>query len=192
MLSGISYENRRYSFKGGGVKSTFSLHLAGALAQKEPTLLVDADPQRSIMAVNRLKERGLHVSDSGSAQNVRRSVFKGGGFIVIDSPPRTDVIAKAVVAASDIILVPITPGPFEVLAFDDLAPLLKDVSKVRIVLNRTNQTAISKTMREAIEDYGFKVLQTEIPQLVDYQESIMQRLGVTEYKPGSVAGSSGR
>ncbi|AWP35252.1 ParA family protein [Pantoea vagans] len=193
MLSGISYENRRYSFKGGVVKSTFSLHLAGALAQKEPTLLVDADPQRSIMAVNRLKERDYTYQIQEAPRTYVEAFLKGGGgFIVIDSPPRTDVIAKAVVAASDIILVPITPGPFEVLAFDDLAPLLKDVSKVRIVLNRTNQTAISKTMREAIEDYGFKVLQTEIPQLVDYQESIMQRLGVTEYKPGSVAGSSGR
>lgn len=177
------------ALKGGVGKSTLSLHLAAALAQKEPTLLVDADPQRSIMAVNELREKAYTYMVQEAPKTHVEAFLRGleGKCIVIDSPPRTDAIAKAVIAASDVVLVPITPGPFEVLAFDDLAPLLPESGKVRIVLNRTNQTAISKTMREAIQDYGFTVLQTEIPQLVDYQESIVQGLGVTEYKPGSVA-----
>lgn len=79
MLSGISYENRRYSFKGGVVKSTFSLHLAGALAQKEPTLLVDADPQRSIMAVNRLKERDYTYQIQEAPRTYVEAFLKGGG-----------------------------------------------------------------------------------------------------------------
>ncbi|MCS4492601.1 ParA family protein [Pantoea sp. B623] len=177
------------SLKGGVGKSTISLHLAAALAQSKPTILVDADPQRSIMAVNQLRERDYTYQVQEAPKTHVEAFLRGlkGDCIVIDSPPRTDAIAKAVIAASDVILVPITPGPFEVLAFDDLAPLLTDVSKVRILLNRTNKTAISKTMREAIQDYGFTVLKTEIPQLVDYQESIAEGLGVTEYKAGSVA-----
>ena len=177
------------ALKGGVGKSTVSLHLAAALAKAYEVLLVDADPQASIMSANALRERE-HSYFVQQAPRVHVETFLKGlsyQMVVIDSPPRTDAIAKAVVAASDVVIVPITPGPFEVLAFDDLQPLLADKDKVRILLNRTNQTAISKSMRDTIGGMGIKVLETELPTLVDYQDSIVHGLGVTEFKPGSVA-----
>lgn len=177
------------ALKGGVGKSTVSLHLAAALAKAYDVLLVDADPQASIIAANELREKE-HSYLVQRAPRVHVEEFLRGlthPMIVIDSPPRTDAIAKAVIAASDIVIVPITPGPFEVLAFADLKPLLADKDKVRILLNRTNQTAISKSMRDTISDFGFTVLETELPMLVDYQDSIVHGLGVTEFKSGSVA-----
>jgi len=177
------------ALKGGVGKSTVSFHLAAALAKAYDVLLVDADPQASIMAANSLRERP-HIYKVQQAPRVHVETFLKGldyPMIVIDSPPRTDAIARAVIAASDLVIIPITPGPFEVLAFDDLQPLLADKDKVRILLNRTNQTAISKSMRDTIGGLGIQVFETELPMLVDYQDSITQGLGVTEFKTGSVA-----
>lgn len=177
------------ALKGGVGKSTVSFHLAAALAKAYDVLLVDADPQASIMAANSLRERP-HIYKVQQAPRVHVETFLKGldySMIVIDSPPRTDAIARAVIAASDLVIIPITPGPFEVLAFDDLQPLLADKDKVRILLNRTNQTAISKSMRDTIGGLGIQVFETELPMLVDYQDSITQGLGVTEFKTGSVA-----
>ena len=96
--------------------------------------------------------------------------------------------------ASDLVLIPVQPSPYDVWAAKEIIDLLaeatsfKDNLKRAFVINRKIvNTAIGRDVTEALAEYDLLVLKAEICQRVSFAESAAQGRTVLEIDPESLA-----
>jgi chromosome partitioning protein len=114
--------------------------------------------------------------------------------VVIDGAPRVNDLGRAAILASDTILIPVQPSPYDVWAAADTVQLIreaqqfKDGLKAAFVINRKiANTAIGRDVANALEHFNIPVLPTALCQRVLYAESAGQGLAVAEVAPNSEA-----
>ena len=93
------------------------------------------------------------------------AVARGYDTVIIDGPPRVYDVARSAIMASDLIVVPIQPSPYDVWAAKEIVDLLTNAStlnetqKTVFVINRKIvNTAIGRDVVEALSGYPFPVL----------------------------------
>lgn len=187
------------SQKGGAGKSTLSVHLATALAQRgRRVLLVDADPQHSALDWQAAREAepllpvvGLPTKDLH--RQIKQHVANYD-HIVIDGPPRVDEIARSIIIASDLVLIPVQPSPYDVWAAQETVKLVEEARiykselKAAFVINRKIVgTAIGRDVSAALAEYPIPVLKAAVGQRVTFAESAATGLTVMEIDPKSAA-----
>jgi len=184
--------------KGGVGKTTLAVHIASALSQQKFTvLLVDADSQGSALAwsdnrqtahfpVIGLAKKTLHRELPDLAANYQ--------YVIIDGPPRVNEVARSAILASDLVVIPVQPSPYDVWAAKEIVDLLGEVStfkeniKSAFVINRKIvNTAIGRDVVEALAAYPVPILKTHIHQRVSFAESAGQGLTVLETDPNGLA-----
>lgn len=168
--------------KGGSGKTTIATHVArGLQLQGHSVLLVDSDKQgsardwRAVDEDNPLPVIGL---DRPTLDKDLKSL-SNKDFIVIDGSPQATDLAVSAIKASDFILIPVQPSPYDVWATSDLVDIVKqriemtDGSlKAAFVVSRAiNNTNIGKEVASVLLDYGLPVLDTKIMQRVSYPNS---------------------
>ena len=170
--------------KGGVGKTTLAIHIADSLSRKDKkVLLVDADPQASALDWAENSDNGNRFSVVGLPKKTLRSELRNieadYDYIVVDGPPRVHEIAMAAIAASDLIVIPVQPSPFDVWSLKDIVDLVNEVKTINehlktvLVINRKIvNTAIGRDVVNALADYNFPILTTAICQRVAYAESI--------------------
>ncbi|MGZ8249740.1 MAG: ParA family partition ATPase [Methylomagnum sp.] len=176
--------------KGGVGKTTLAVHIAQALARLgNRVLLVDADPQGSALdwSANR-PDNPLFPVVGLPKPNLHRelpAIADGKDYILIDGPPRVNELARAAIMASDVVLIPVQPSPYDVWAAKEIVDLLSEAStfkeniKSAFVINRKIvNTAIGRDVGEALASYSVPVLKTTIGQRVAFAESAAQGLTV--------------
>jgi chromosome partitioning protein len=193
----ISIENQ----KGGVGKTTIAIHIAQALAmEKFSVLLVDADPQGSARdwAAARENEPAFSVVglDRPTLHRDLPAIASNYDHVVIDGPPRVTELARSVIIAADLVVIPVQPSPYDVWAASDVVGLIKEASvfkenlKSVFVINRKIvNTAIGRDVIEALSGYEIPVLKSSVCQRIVFAESAATGMTVLETNAKSSAAS---
>lgn len=184
--------------KGGVGKTTLAVHIAATLAQESRVLLVDADPQGSALDWSASRQQDPLFPVIGLPKPVIHkelpALSQDYAHVVIDGPPRVYEVARSAILASDLILIPVQPSPYDVWAAKEIVDLVREASvykeslKAAFAINRKIvNTAIGRDVAEALSEYPVPVLKSQVCQRVSFAESAAQGQTVFEIDPGSTA-----
>jgi chromosome partitioning protein len=188
------------NLKGGVGKSTLTIHIASFLAQDgHKTLIVDADPQGTCRTwAARASENG-HTGPAVAGiegKTLRRDLPQISApydAVIIDSPGKLGVEARAAMLTSHLVVLPICPGPADFWALSETMNVVEDAKGLRpdlrfgVVFNKADRTALTRTIRSSLDRAGVYLFETTIGNRVAFGEATMMGRGVTDYAPDSEA-----
>ena len=184
--------------KGGSGKTTIATHLARAIQLKGfSVLLVDSDPQgssRDWAAVNEENPVPVVGIDRPTIERDLKRIAEKD-YVIIDGAPQAADLAISAIKASDIIIIPVQPSPYDIWATSDLVDLVKQriemtdgkLKAVFVVSRTIKGTKIGKEISVALSDYGLPVLKTSITQRVIYPTSASIGSSVLDEEPAGEA-----
>jgi chromosome partitioning protein len=172
------------TMKGGSGKSTVASCLAvyWHLIGRQP-IVIDADPQRSIMRVA-ARERGLGgatvVEDaSANASKTAQSLASSGRPVIIDTPGFRSQTTIDCLAVANFILIPVKASPFDVDRMLDMLSILSEAADGQTPLFRclltqtTRDSVIAKQTRSELVEVGLPVMRSEVTNRVAYPEAAL-------------------
>jgi len=185
--------------KGGVGKTTLAVHIATALAlRNERVLMVDADPQGSaldwsasrtgeaLFPVVGLPKPSIHREIPALAADYRH--------VVIDGPPRVYDVARSAILASELVIIPVQPSPYDVWAAKEIVDLIQEASSFNEILKssfainrKIVNTAIGRDVIDALSEYPVPVMKAQVCQRVSFAESAAQGQTVLETDPKGAA-----
>ena len=181
--------------KGGVGKTTLSVNLAACLARTGArVLLIDADPQGSSLDWAAARQDEPLFSVVGFPRSTIHKeigqIGQGYDHIIIDGPPRVTDLARSAIMASDIVVIPVQPSPYDIWAAEEVVKLItearvykENIKSVFVVNRKITNTAIGRDVREALAAYPVHVLDASIAQRVVFAEAAAQGQAIFEIDP---------
>jgi len=182
--------------KGGVGKTTLSVSIAHELARRslDDVLVVDSDPQQSSLSWSEVREEKLPFMVIGfSKKSLHRDlppIAKNYKHVIIDGPPRVTELARSCIMASDLIIVPCTPSPYDIWASSETVELIKEATiykeklKGVFVINRKiANTAIGRDVVDVLNTMDIPLLSSFVSQRVIFAEAAALGKTVFDVEP---------
>ncbi len=181
--------------KGGAGKTTLALNLAAGLGRRARTAVADADPQRSISQWIAMGENenalpvSTHIGADPGAELAR--LKQNNRYVVVDCPPSVQgAVIAAVLAAADLVLIPVLPSPLDLWASVEMAAMVQQAQQKNralqayLILNQVEtRNALSRSMQQAVAELGVPLLQACLERRAAYRSAAVE--GVSVYNMGS-------
>ena len=119
---------------------------------------------------------------------------QGYDHIVIDGPPRVSDLARFAIMASDVVVIPVQPSPYDIWAAEEVVKLTNEarvykenIKSVFVVNRKITNTAIGRDVREALAAYPVHVLNASVAQRVVVADAAAQGQAIFEIDPAGPA-----
>lgn len=188
------------SRKGGSTKTTLSAHLAVeiGLSGDGPVATIDADPMKGLsrwfdvreadtppcVDPDTLKERGITT--------ILRRLREGGtAVVIIDTPPSASYDVQSLIAAADLVLVPVIPSPNDLRAIGETIDLIDEINRpaLFVVSNAGAGTKLTNQALAALSRHGTLAAVGDEPVIIrtrtDYRSSMIGGRTAREMKATS-------
>jgi chromosome partitioning protein len=180
--------------KGGVGKTTLAGHLA---VQAEamgagPVALVDTDPQGSLAHWWNEREAELPLFAAVSIADLPERIAEmrkaGVRLVIIDTPPAITESIRAVIQASDLVLIPTRPSPHDLRAVAATVDLVEGAGKpmVFIVNGAAHRARIAGEAAVVLSQHG-TVAPVQVHQRTDFAASMIDGRTVQELDPKSAS-----
>jgi chromosome partitioning protein len=179
--------------KGGVGKSTIAINLAYSFTiDNYRTFVADADLQGSARDWSAKNEGNILTVlgfDRKTLAKDFHSIQSAYDFAIIDSSSQLNEIVVEIINASNILIIPVTPSPYDVWATKDVLDLVKERQKFddklkayllinRYIANTKIVKNIDKDIAKILEGYDVKLFKSRVMQRQVYLSSINEGITV--------------
>jgi chromosome partitioning protein len=187
------------SRKGGSGKSTLAVHLSVlACAPNNPALLIDTDPQASVMFWFGLRADETPLAASCEARELAATLASaseaGIAWVFVDSPPHNSPAIAEVIRCADLTLIPMRPGAFDLAAAASTIDMAQQAHKrAVVVLNAVPprrgalDVGVVGQARTALQGLGAEVWCGAITARAALSYALTAGRAASEFDPGSLA-----
>jgi len=190
----ISFVNQ----KGGVGKTTTAINLAASLTRRNYRIvLVDLDPQGSATKWHGVEgNQAFEVLPQPAVLTPLDvdTLSNAYDYVIIDAPPSICEITRAVLAISDIAVIPVSPSSLDLWACTDTLNMIEAIQsenpglEVKFLINRKIPgTRTGREIRDALSGFETNIIETELCQRVAYVESMKYGVSVVQFAPASKA-----
>lgn len=179
--------------KGGAGKTTLATNLArGLQLAGSSVLLVDADPQGSARDWSAANENQtvpvVGLDRPQLLKNDIKVISKNYDYTIIDGAPQLQETAAAAIAASDIILIPLTPSPYDIWACDSLVETIKARQAIAngspkaffVISRKIQNTKLGAEIADALAGFDIPQFSSGTVQRQVYARTALDGLSVFE------------
>jgi chromosome partitioning protein len=168
------------ALKGGVGKTTTSIHLAAYLQENAPTLLIDADRNRSALVWSREDKLPFTVASQAGAT----AIIGKYTHIITDTQarPEKDEL-QDLVASSDLLIVPTTPNHLDIDTTIKSVELLESLgAKYKVLLTQVDsRTKTGRNAKQILDEAKVPMFKTDIPLLVAFERSSSRGVIIRDY-----------
>ncbi|HEY9769863.1 MAG TPA: ParA family protein [Coleofasciculaceae cyanobacterium] len=168
------------ALKGGVGKTTTAVHLAAYFQSLAPTLLIDADKNRSALVWSKEDKLPFYVASQAGAPGL----IKKFTHIIIDTQARPEPEElEDLAAGSDMLILPTTPNHLDLDTTVKAVELLRTLdANYKVLLTKVDsRTKNAKDAKKFLSDAQLPIFEAEIPLLVAFQRSPSHGVIVKDY-----------
>ena len=158
------------ALKGGVGKTTTSIHIAAYLQENAPTLLIDADRNRSALVWSREDKLPFTVASQAGAT----AIIGKYTHIITDTQARPEKEElQDLVASSDLLIIPTTANHLDIDTTIKTVELLETLgAKYKVLLTQVDsRTKTGRNARQMLEEAKMPLFKEDIPLLVAFERS---------------------
>ena len=184
--------------KGGTGKTTLALGAAAYWSRRgRSVLFVDADPQGTASRWAALRQEAAFPVVQMARDNIATEILsmaKDYADVVIDGPARGEVLSRAVIATSDLVVVPVEASAASSWSSEVTARQIEEARQFKPALQSVflmsrlqPRTVMATAIRANMATAGVKLLDAVICNRVAFAEALSQGLTIYEWAPDSPA-----